>query len=69
MHEIYWRLQKIGLRTNSEREFKASLHGVKLENNNPMADEKKIELSSDQKEAMSIALKRAKERKRLEYAS
>jgi hypothetical protein len=68
LHEIYWRLQKIGLRTNSDRSFKASLQGLKLESNGPIReDEKNIDLSDDQKEAMKIALNKARERKRLEY--
>lgn len=67
LHEIYWRLQKIGLRINSEREFKASLHGLKLESNSPMEKNKPIELSDDQQRAMKIALGKARERKRLEY--
>jgi len=70
LHEIYWRLQKIGFRINSDREFKASLHGLKLESNGPISDgNKNIDLSDDQKEAMRIALEKGRERKRLEYAS
>jgi hypothetical protein len=67
MHEIYWRLQKIGDRKNSDREFKASLHGLKLEK--PKEEIKKSDevLSNNQKEAFKIALNRAKQRKRLEF--
>ena len=68
MHEIYWRLQKIGNRKNSDREFKASLHGLKLEK--PKEEIKKSDevLSENQKEAFKIALNRAKQRKRLEFS-
>jgi hypothetical protein len=67
MHEIYWRLQKIGNRKNSDREFKASLHGLKLEK--PKEEIKKSDevLSDNQKEAFKIALQRAKQRKRVEF--
>jgi len=61
-------LDKIGRRVNSDRTFKASLHGLELKSPNP-SNEKGIDLTDDQKKAMAIALQRAKERKRAEYGS
>ena len=58
LHEIYWRLQKIGLRINSEREFKASLHGLKLESNSPMEKNKPIELSAVSYTHLTLPTKR-----------
>ena len=67
LHEIYWRLNRIAIRGNNDRKFEASLHGVELQK--PIEESKKTDesLDDDQKQALSIALKRAKERKRLEF--
>ncbi len=67
MYEIYWRLNHIYKRLNSNREFEASIHGIELEK--PVEENKqpKERLSDDQEKALGIALKRAKERKRLEF--
>jgi len=67
LHEIYWRLNQIAIRNNKERKFEASLHGVELQK--PVEENKKADesLDDDQKQALNIALKRAKERKRLEF--
>ncbi len=67
MHEIYWRLDAISRRENLSREFKASLHGLKLEKKVGEEDKKPLPLSEDQEEALEIALKRAQKRKSLEY--
>ena len=68
LHEIYWRLQKIGNRKNSDREFKASLHGLKLEKPKEEMKKSSQALSENEKKALEIALQRAKQRKRLEFS-
>ena len=68
LHEIYWRLNKIGDRINTERSFKASLHGIELKNPAPGISSKR-DLTDDEKKAMAIALERAKSRKRSEYGN
>lgn len=67
MHEIYWRLNSISKRNSNERKFEASLHGVEVEK--PMDENKKADegLSENEKKALSIALKKAQERKRMEF--
>ena len=68
LHEIYWRLNHIYKRLNSNRKFEASIHGIELQE--PATEEKKSQkaiLSNDQEKALDIALKRARERKRLEF--
>jgi len=67
LHEIYWRLNRIAIRGNNDRKFEASLHGIELQK--PVEESKKSDeaLDKDQKEALSIALKQAKKRKRLEF--
>ena len=67
LHEIYWRLKEIGKRMNSDREFKASLHGMKLETKVSLKSPESIPLTENQKEAMRIALDRAKNRKKTEF--
>jgi hypothetical protein len=67
LHEIYWRLDAITNRENLSREFKASLHGLKLERPTKKEEKKQLPLSDDQEKAMGIALERAKKRKRLEF--
>ena len=67
MHEIYWRLDAISRRENLSREFKARLHGLKLEKKVGEEDKKPLPLSEDQEEALEIALKSAQKRKSLEY--
>jgi|TARA_Y100001951_G_C11121931_1_gene173305 hypothetical protein len=67
LYEIYWRLNRITKRTNSNREFTAALHGIELKK--PVEEMKKTDesLTDDQKKALRIALDKAKERKRLEF--
>ena len=68
LYEIYWRLNSIYKRLNSDRKFEASIHGVELQE--PVTEKKETKkplLSDDQEEALGIALKRAKERKRMEF--
>lgn len=67
MYEIYWRLEKIIVRNNLDREFSASLHGLKLDKPKELIKKQNDSLSKNQEEALEIALKRAKERKRLEF--
>jgi len=67
LHEIYWRLNKISERTNSERKFQASIHGIELEKKVPEGQKLETKLDENQKKALDIALKRAKERKRSEF--
>ena len=67
LHEIYWRLKQIGKRMNLDSEFTASLHGLKLEAKNNQEAPKSIPLSDNQKEAMKIALERARKRKKSEF--
>jgi hypothetical protein len=68
LSEIYWRLEFITKRKNSEREFKASLVGAKLEfKEGGGPPRREMALTVDQKEALKIALERAKKKKRSEY--
>jgi len=69
LYEIYWRLNHISKRVNNDRKFEASLQGIQLEEKGPSEENKKADqsLSDDQEKALEIALKKAKERKRLEF--
>lgn len=67
LHEIYWRLNSISKRNNDDKKFQASLHGLEIEK--PIEENKKTveNLNENEKKALNIALKRAKERKRMEF--
>tara|TARA_R100001509_G_scaffold165036_1_gene144828 strand:+ start:2208 stop:2423 length:216 start_codon:yes stop_codon:yes gene_type:complete len=68
MHEIYWRLNSIYKRLNRNRKFEASIHGIELQE--PVKEKKELKkavLSNDQEKALEIALKRARERKKMEF--
>ena len=41
LYEIYWRLNQINLRENSDRKFEASLHGLELQES--VSENKKAE--------------------------
>lgn len=66
--EINWRLNETIKRLNLDRRFEMSIHGIDptaaLEDNDEPAMDK---LDDNQKEALSIALLKAKERKRLQF--
>ena len=65
LFEINWRIDEIFKRLNLEREFEMAIHGISPQKR--AGEEPKRNITKDQEKAMEIALKRAKERKRVEF--
>lgn len=63
LHEINWRIERISKRLNLKRKFQMNIHGMKP----VVSEEGEIKLDDNQKKAMAIGLKRAKERKATEF--
>lgn len=67
MHEIGWRIKKIIKRTNNNRKFELSVHGIEFTKDED--DKKKVpsNLNVDQKRDHDSAIEDAIRRKRIEF--
>lgn len=65
VYEIKWRLNKIGKRINSKREFEMAIHGIKTDSKEEV---KPVKMDDKDKKIHDHALNQAMKRKKMELS-